>query len=248
MSPAHFFKEKRSKGNEDDAVVAAFLLLVVLLEAPLVTILHKIIMMARSRSSSVVLTLGLAIGHVAAFSGISPFSALKQCQQLAPLAAMATEEATEVTNPRDEGLSLLLDDGTRKSHSVAENTAFVSGFFKGLSTKESYRNLVTSLFFVYEAMENSFDVTAEKRVKALDGPELRRLNSIAKDMEYFYGAQWRSMIEMSPATKAYVARIEEVSKEKPYLLIGHQYSRYLGVCIKVAMVKSPNRECVHDPC
>jgi len=32
---------------------------------------------------------------------------------------------------RAEGLALLLDDGTRKSHSLAENTAFVNGFFKG---------------------------------------------------------------------------------------------------------------------
>lgn len=107
--------------------------------------------------------------------------------------------------------------------------AFVSGFFKGLSTKEAYRNLVTSLYFVYQAMEESFDATSEERVKALDGPEIRRLDAIARDMEYFYGSEWRNEIKMSPATAAYVARIQEVAQNKPYLLIGHQYSRYLGV-------------------
>lgn len=143
--------------------------------------------------------------------------------------ATDSEEVIQAANPREEGLALLLDEGTRKSHSVAENTAFVSGFFKGLSTKESYRKLVTSLYFVYESMEKSLDETSEERVKALDGPELRRLGSLKKDMEYFYGANWQSQIEMSPATKAYVARIEQVAKKnKPYLLIGHQYSRYLG--------------------
>ena len=176
------------------------------------------------------LALGLvaSIGHVDAFA---PSQRYQQTLIVPPLAAMATEEATVTINPRDEGLSLLLDDGTRKSHSIAENTAFVSGFFKGLSTKEAYRNLVTSLYFVYEAMEQSFDITSEERVKALDGPEIRRLDAIARDMEYFYGAEWRNEIKMSPATKAYASRIREVAETKPYLLIGHQYSRYLGVSL-----------------
>ena len=52
-------------------------------------------------------------------------------------------EVEPVTNPRKEGLALMLDDGTRKSHSMAENTAFVSGFFKGIATKESFSNLGT---------------------------------------------------------------------------------------------------------
>jgi len=52
-------------------------------------------------------------------------------------------EVESVTNPRKEGLALMLDDGTRKSHSMAENTAFVSGFFKGIATKESFANLGT---------------------------------------------------------------------------------------------------------
>ena len=40
------------------------------------------------------------------------------------------EAATPVVSARSTGLALQLDDGTRKSHSVAENTAFVTGFFK----------------------------------------------------------------------------------------------------------------------
>lgn len=95
--------------------------------------------------------------------------------------ALATEAEA---NPRTEGLALMLDDGTRKSHSVAENTAFVSGFFRGLSTKEAYRNLLTSLFFVYSAMEEAFDKTTDERVTTLDDPELRRLTALKQDSEY----------------------------------------------------------------
>jgi len=44
-------------------------------------------------------------------------------RSVAPLRAAATEEAA---NPRTFGLALELDDGTRKVHSVAENTQSAS--------------------------------------------------------------------------------------------------------------------------
>lgn len=66
---------------------------------------------------------------------------------------------------RQSGMALMLDDGTRKSHSMAENTAFVTGFFKGIATKSSFSNLVAGLYFVYKAMEESFDSTEDACVK-----------------------------------------------------------------------------------
>ena len=144
---------------------------------------------------------------------------------------MSTPEVAETEteyNPRLEGLALALDSGTRKSHSVAQNTAFVTGFFKGLSTKESYGTLLTSLYYVYKAMEESFDDTNENSVRALDDKELRRVNALELDLEYFYGADWRSKLNPSGATKKYVERIQEVASNQPYLLVAHQYTRYLG--------------------
>merc|ERR1712205_275023 len=101
--------------------------------------------------------------------------------------AGGTAVVEEAPSARKSGLALMLDDGTRKSHSVAENTAFVTGFFRGIAKKEAFAALVTSLFFVYEAMERSFDETADPAVKALDYSSLRRLQSLESDMEYFHG-------------------------------------------------------------
>jgi hypothetical protein len=115
-------------------------------------------------------------------------------------------EATEAENPRLSGLALMLDAGTRKSHSMAENTAFVTGFFKGLANRDSYGALMTSLFFVYTAMEESMDETSEDGVRTLDYPALRRLPSLERDMQFFYGESWRSQMQPSPATKTYVVR------------------------------------------
>jgi heme oxygenase len=140
---------------------------------------------------------------------------------------MSTEAAVE-NNPRKEGLALQLDDGTRKSHSVAQNSAFVTGFFKGLSNRDSYSKLLTSLYFVYVTMEDSFDSTTEAMVKQMDNPELRRVDAASEDMEYFFGKGWKDKIKPSAAAKKYVARVEEVAKNKPRLLIAHQYTRYLG--------------------
>ena len=139
-----------------------------------------------------------------------------------------TVEAETESNPRMEGLALALDSGTRKSHSVAQNTAFITGFFKGLSTKESYGALLTSLYYVYTAMEESFDETSENNVRALDDKELRRVKALELDLEYFYGADWRSKLNPTGATKKYVERIQEVASNQPYLLVAHQYTRYLG--------------------
>lgn len=145
-----------------------------------------------------------------------------------------TTTVEEKANPRQYGLALQLDDGTRKSHSVAENTAFVTGFFKGISQPESYRNLLTSLYYVYKAMEeDAFDTTQDERVKKLDDRELRRLEALQQDMAYFYGdnGDWKNTIPApTPATKKYVARIQQLidNSNDSYLLIAHQYTRYLG--------------------
>ena len=135
---------------------------------------------------------------------------------------------TSEMSARSSGLALLLDDGTRKSHSVAENTQFVTGFFKGISTKSSFSQLVSSLYFVYEGMERAFEVSTDESVKALDYPELRRLETLAMDMEYYFGSDWRSRVKPSPATKKYVGRIEEIAEREPHLLVAHMYTRYLG--------------------
>ena len=134
------------------------------------------------------------------------------------------------SNPRlvEGGLSQLLDDGTRKSHSMAENSAFVTGFFKGVSKKETFIELVTSLYFIYETMEKALESSEESRVVALDYPFLRRVGALEKDMEHFYGKNWKNIAVPSPATKKYCEHIKKVGKETPFLLVSHQYTRYLG--------------------
>jgi len=129
---------------------------------------------------------------------------------------------------RASGLALQLDDGTRKSHSMAENTQFVTGFFRGIGTTDAFAQLVASLYFVYQAMETAFDETTDMHVKALDYPELRRVPALEKDMAYYFGANWRATVKPTAAAAKYVARVEEIASAQPELLVAHMYTRYLG--------------------
>lgn len=167
----------------------------------------------------------IAVGLL--FSSVSCFAPTVSVSKRGPPTLAAA------TTARDSGLALLLDDGTRKSHSVAENTAFVSGFFRGMSSKGSFAQLTASLYFVYEAMENAFAAEdAAEEVKAMDYSSLRRLEALEQDMAYFHGENWRSRVVPSPATQAYVARINQLQMssdpEQRGLLVAHQYTRYLG--------------------
>ena len=173
--------------------------------------------------SLILALIGLHVSQAFALVPSRRLHHLHVSQATVPLRASSEEKSA-----RSEGLALALDDGTRKSHSVAENTQFVTGFFKGISTKSSFSQLVGSLYFVYDAMETAFNTTSDPSVKVLDYPELRRLESLEQDMVYYFGTGFKAAVRPSPATEQYVDRIKEISQTSPYLLVAHMYTRYLG--------------------
>ena len=126
-------------------------------------------------------------------------------------------------------LSTMLREGTKKSHTMAENVGFVKCFLKGVVEKKSYRRLVTSLYYVYSAMEEEMERLKDHPViSKIYFPELNRKQSLEEDLHFYYGANWRDEIKNSPAGKAYVDRIREVAQTEPELLVAHCYTRYLG--------------------
>ncbi len=126
-------------------------------------------------------------------------------------------------------LATQLREGTSKSHSMAENVSFVKSFLGGVVDKESYRKLVSNLYFVYSAMEEAMEKNKDNIfIKPIYFPELNRRENLEKDLEYYYGSEWQSAIILSEATKLYVERIQLVSVQRPELLVAHAYTRYLG--------------------
>ena len=126
-------------------------------------------------------------------------------------------------------LATQLREGTSKSHSMAENVSFVKSFLGGVIDKDSYRKLVSNLYFVYSAMEEEMERNKNNDlIKPIYFPQLNRKQNLEKDLEYYYGTNWNASIEISEATQAYVDRIKTISQQKPELLISHAYTRYLG--------------------
>jgi Heme oxygenase len=126
-------------------------------------------------------------------------------------------------------LASQLREGTKKAHTMAENTGFVSCFLKGVVDKASYRTLVADLYFVYTAMEEEFGRLREHPVV---GPvafaELNRRESLEQDLAFYFGGDWRNAVQPTPGAKQYVERLHQVAQECPELLVGHHYTRYIG--------------------
>ena len=125
-------------------------------------------------------------------------------------------------------LSLELKEGTKESHSAAENTKFVAAFLRGVLNPEEYRKLLANFYYVYSAMEEAISSTEDPMVQQIRSESLARKESLAKDLEYYYGYNWEKTIQSSQACETYVSRIKKVAEEDPYLLIAHHYTRYIG--------------------
>ena len=126
-------------------------------------------------------------------------------------------------------LATQLREGTSKSHTMAENVNFIKSFLGGVIDKGSYTEMLSKLYFVYEAIENAMEKNKDHEyIKPIYFPELNRTESLKEDLIFHYGEDWLENVTLSKATLDYVNRINAISKEKPELLVAHAYTRYLG--------------------
>ncbi|MBW4641800.1 MAG: heme oxygenase (biliverdin-producing) [Goleter apudmare HA4340-LM2] len=126
-------------------------------------------------------------------------------------------------------LAARLREGTKHSHTMAENTAFMKCFLKGIVEKEPFRKLIANLYFVYSTLEAELlRHSSHPMIGLTYFPELNRKTNLEKDLTFYYGEDWRHQIVALEAGKAYVARIQELANTEPVLLIAHAYVRYMG--------------------
>lgn len=128
-----------------------------------------------------------------------------------------------------QDLAERLREGTKHSHTAAENTAYMKCFLKGIVEREPFRKLLANLYLVYstleEALRQHLDTPA---VGGLYFSELNRTANLEKDLAFYYGDNWREEITPLPAGQVYVDRIREIAETDPALLIAHAYTRYMG--------------------
>ncbi len=128
-----------------------------------------------------------------------------------------------------QDLALQLREGTRHSHTAAENTAFMKCFLKGIVEREPFRKLLANLYFVYSTLESALQRHRNHPVVGLIVfPELDRTANLERDLCFYYGENWREQITPLPTGQIYVDRIHEIANTDPVLLIAHAYTRYMG--------------------
>ncbi|MFN3679635.1 heme oxygenase (biliverdin-producing) [Thermosynechococcus sp.] len=123
-------------------------------------------------------------------------------------------------------LSLALREGTAEAHTLAEHTAFMKCFVRGLITPSLFRQFLANLYFVYTALEAALANT--ETMRPIYFPELNRSGQLAEDLAFYYGDNWRDQITPLTATRVYLSRIHDLAQSDPLLLIAHSYTRYMG--------------------
>lgn len=122
-----------------------------------------------------------------------------------------------------------LREGTQKSHTAAENTAFMKCFLKGIVETVPFRKLLANLYLVYSTLEEEFRRHQQHPIVGkLYFQELNRQQNLERDLAFYYGENWRSEIVPLKAGQVYVDRLKEISNTDPALLIAHSYTRYMG--------------------
>ncbi|XP_075946285.1 heme oxygenase [Anarhichas minor] len=145
---------------------------------------------------------------------------------------METEKKTQTAAEQmtDRDLSEQIKKVTKDSHVRAENTELMLSFQRGQVTLPQFKLLLCSMYEVYKALEEEMDRNSNHPgVAPIYFPaELARLEAIEKDLEYFYGQDWREKVVVPAATERYCHRLRQIGKENPEFLIAHAYTRYLG--------------------
>ena len=87
--------------------------------------------------------------------------------------------------------------GTKKSHTAAENTAFVKSFLRGVVSPDNYKCLVSDLYFVYKALEEAvYGLRTHPIVGSLYFPDDGRYENLPKNISRTYSREFNYLTFM----------------------------------------------------
>ncbi len=138
-------------------------------------------------------------------------------------------------------LSTMVRRNTWADHDVAQLSPFEMSLAQGTISKEGYAELLTNVYPVYIALEARLESLAnDPLVGQFHIAELARASFVAKDLEYFYGPDWRDHLQTLDSTQGYIDRINSVDTVG---FIAHHYTRYLADLSGGLMIAAALRSC-----
>lgn len=140
----------------------------------------------------------------------------------------ATAEAPTTAAPAAELFSERLKAATWSDHATAEHHGFTKALLEGELSRDGYTAMVAQHYFAYVALERvGRELIDDPAAGRFHYPELERVPALEADLEHLLGADWRDRVSPSPATRTYVARIEQMA-DHPAGFVAHHYTRYMG--------------------
>lgn len=135
-------------------------------------------------------------------------------------------------HPRPSGdvgaLSTLLRSSTAEIHKEAEQRPFMRAFFAGDLPRDAYIAWLARQWHLYRTLEAGLDTLPPTRPEhGLVTTALYRTGRIEADLDHLTGRDWRYQDHLTPATQAYVERIESTLAFPPGL-VAHAWLRYMG--------------------
>ncbi|SES13401.1 Heme oxygenase [Corynebacterium cystitidis DSM 20524] len=144
--------------------------------------------------------------------------------------SMTSTTATSLSpTPSTELLSVALRNQTAKAHEAAEGSAFMQMLLNGQLDKDSVVQLHGQYWAIYPALDAAMaEAAVATCAAAIYDPRLERTAALEHDLHAMCGDAWRDEIVITPATKRYVERLEQLRLQISPLVIAQHYVRYLG--------------------
>lgn len=121
-----------------------------------------------------------------------------------------------------------IKEKTALLHNAAENTGYAKKILDGTATLKGYTEYIFNLEKMYSSIEEVLDRNKDNEIiKPFVTKELYRSERMRKDLDFLLKNESDSLKPLS-STEACVARIEEISKCKPELIIAYAYTRFLA--------------------
>jgi heme oxygenase len=126
-------------------------------------------------------------------------------------------------------LSQRLRAETRDAHVLAERSGIMATLLRGKITRDAYVSLLRNLAGIYRPLEEELDRHAgHAALVGIDLHALRRLASLENDIAALDVDAPHDAWAEQPATREYAARLRELGRSSPELLLAHAYVRYMG--------------------
>ncbi|WP_024833758.1 heme oxygenase (biliverdin-producing) [Ruminiclostridium josui] len=121
-----------------------------------------------------------------------------------------------------------IKNNTNALHLASEKSGFIKRLIEGNASKEGYIEYIFNLHAMYKAIEDTLNKHLNHEgIEYFATKELYRSELIKKDLDILVGGKLSEM-KLLPSTEACIARIHEIDKEHPELIVAYAYVRFIA--------------------